>query len=62
MDAIAARLRASFGNEPLGLFSSLSVALWKRHSSKSGAHQGARLNAIDGRLAIIEERVGLVKA
>jgi hypothetical protein len=56
MDAIAARLRASFGNEPLGLFSSLSVALWKRHSSKSGAHQGARLNAIDGRLAIIEWR------
>ena len=26
------------------------------------AHQGARLNAIDGRLAIIEPHTGLVKA
>jgi predicted nuclease with TOPRIM domain len=29
---------------------------------KPQANHGARLNAIDGRLAIIEERTGLVKA
>jgi hypothetical protein len=29
---------------------------------KTQQNHGARLNAIDGRLAIIEERVGLVKA
>jgi hypothetical protein len=29
---------------------------------KTQANHGARLNAIDGRLAIIEERTGLVKA